>query len=140
MNQVGDAMPRVDRTITLTAMIAYAGATWDWHKLHYDPDYLSARGLPAPVVDGQVFGAHFTTDLESWLGPVCFIRELGFTFRNLMYAGETVRTSGRIVAIEGDDVRVELEATILASHFGAERPAVQPAHAVVRVGAIDGDS
>ena len=50
-------------------MVAYAGSTWDWHKLHYDTDYLAAKRVPAPVVDGQVFGALLAEQLLDWLGP-----------------------------------------------------------------------
>lgn len=138
MTAVGDAMPDRDRTVTLPDMIAYAGATWDWHRLHYDPAYLEERGLPAPVVDGQVFGAFFASDLEAWLGPDCFVEELSFTFRNLMYAGETVRIGGTVTAVDGDRVSVELHATVLASALADERPAVAPAAAVVRLGRVDG--
>ena len=34
--KVGDQVPEVTKHCTLTSMIAYAGATWDWHRLHYD--------------------------------------------------------------------------------------------------------
>ena len=29
--------------MTLRSMIAYAGATWDWHRLHYDPAFVAAQ-------------------------------------------------------------------------------------------------
>ena len=38
---VGDPIPPLERTIGLTDMVAYAGATWDWHKLHYDQAYVA---------------------------------------------------------------------------------------------------
>ena len=52
----GARLPVLERTIELPDMISYAGATWDWHRLHYDPQYLAEKQLPAPVVDGQAFG------------------------------------------------------------------------------------
>ena len=75
-------------------MVAYAGATWDWHRLHYDPEFVAAARLPAPVVDGQVFGALLVELLQDWLGPRCFVHELHFRFKNLVFAGETVRCEG----------------------------------------------
>ena len=41
----------LERTIELADMVAYAGATWDWHRLHYDSAWLASRGLDRPVVD-----------------------------------------------------------------------------------------
>ena len=54
---VGDEAPPLERTMHLADMVAYAGATWDWHRLHYDSAWLGERGSTAPVVDGQMFGA-----------------------------------------------------------------------------------
>jgi acyl dehydratase len=126
-----------DRTINLVDMVAYAGATWDWYKLHFDPDFVAAAKVPGPVVDGQVFGALFVELLQDWLGPVCFVRTLSFTFRNLMFAGETVRVAGVVTAVGDDRVEVDLTATILASGYGPERSAARPARATVLIGRID---
>jgi acyl dehydratase len=136
--QVGAELPELNRTITLTDMIAYAGATWDWHRLHYDAAFCQERGLPAPVVDGQLFGALFVKALQDWLGPVCFVEELSFTYRNLMFAGETISIGGTVREVEGGRVAMDLRATIACSELGAERPAVAPATAVVRTDRVDG--
>lgn len=135
---VGQVLPTIERTITLPDMIAYAGATWDWYGLHYDPEFVEAAKVPAPVVDGQVFGAYFVELCQDAFGPQSFVRELSFTFRNLMFAGETVRVEGVVSELDESRAVVELTATILASKFGPERPAAKPAHAVVLLGVPDG--
>ena len=135
---MGTALPPLQRTIGLVDMIAYAGATWDFYRLHYDPQFVAAAGVPGPVVDGQVFGALFVELIQDALGPRCFVYELSFTFRNLMFAGETVRCEGTVTAVDGDRLSVELTATILASEHGPERPAAQPARATVLLGVADG--
>jgi acyl dehydratase len=134
---VGDTTS-FDRTINLVDMVAYAGATWDWYKLHFDPEFVAAAKVPGPVVDGQVFGALFVELVQDWLGPVCFVRKLSFTFRNLMFAGETVRITGSLAEVHDDRVEVDLTATILASDYGPERAAARPARATVLIGRIDG--
>ncbi|MFF0255701.1 MaoC/PaaZ C-terminal domain-containing protein [Micromonospora zamorensis] len=135
---VGAALPVLERTITLTDMVAYSGATWDWYRLHFDPEFVAAARVPGPVVDGQVFGALFVELLQDALGPRCFVHELSFTFRNLMFAGETVRCEATVVEVDADRIRVELSATILASEYGPQRPAARPAHATVLLGTADG--
>ncbi|MET7962687.1 MaoC/PaaZ C-terminal domain-containing protein [Micromonospora zamorensis] len=135
---VGAALPVLERTITLTDMVAYSGATWDWYRLHFDPEFVAAARVPGPVVDGQVFGALFVELLQDALGPRCFVHELSFTFRNLMFAGETVRCEATVVEVGADRIRVELSATILASEYGPQRPAARPAHATVLLGTADG--
>ena len=135
--KVGDSTS-FERTIDLVDMVAYAGATWDWYKLHFDPEFVAAAKVPGPVVDGQVFGALFVELVQDWLGPACFVRTLSFTFRNLMFAGETVRITGTLASVSDDEVEVDLTATILASGYGPERSAARPARATVLIGRIDG--
>jgi acyl dehydratase len=110
----GDRLPDLERAITLTDMIAYAGATWDWHRLHYDPAYLAAKGLPAPVVDGQLFGALLVQQAQDWLGPQAMVRRLHFRFRELVFAGETVRCVAEVarVAQESGDTVLHLDARV----------------------------
>ena len=85
------SIPPLERTITLTDMVAYAGATWDWHRLHYDREYLDAAGLPKAVVDGQMLGALMAEQLLDHLGPKAFITNLEFRFKAMVFSGDTVR-------------------------------------------------
>lgn len=105
--KAGDTIPTLERTIALADMIAYAGATWDWHPLHYDLDFLKTIGLDAPVVDGQVFGALIAEQLQDWLGPRCFVRTLAFRFRSMVFAGETVRVVGAVTATRDGALETE---------------------------------
>jgi acyl dehydratase len=111
---VGDVVPPLRRTIELTDMVAYAGSTWDWHKLHYDGEYLASKKLPAPVVDGQVFGAYLTEQLQDWLGPKAWVQALDFRFKNLVFAGETIECTATVtdVQVDGDRLVVNVSSQI----------------------------
>ncbi|MFD7432140.1 MaoC/PaaZ C-terminal domain-containing protein [Streptomyces sp. NPDC059818] len=104
----GAVVPPLRRAFPLDRMVAYAGATWDWHRLHYDTEYVAARGLPAPVVDGQVLGALLAEQLQRWLGPQCVLRTLHFRFAQPVFAGESVVCTGRVTTV-GDDGLVTVE-------------------------------
>ena len=123
----GLELPPLQRRITLPDMIAYAGATWDWHRLHYDPGYLAERGLDRPVVDGQVFGALLAEQVQDWIGAAGVLRTLRFRFKQLVYAGETVRCVGTVTAVDGRLVTVEHQ--VLAG----DRVAVAPASSTVEL-------
>lgn len=126
--QAGTALPDLQRTITLTDMIAYAGATWDWHRLHYDPDYLASRKLPAPVVDGQLFGALLAEQVQDWLGPRSMVQRLHFRFKNLVFAGETVRCLAKVADVSTHDGATVLQITSTVEVVGERaRIAVAPA-------------
>lgn len=118
-----DGIPPLERTIELQDMIAYAGATWDWHRLHYDPP-----GGGRPVVDGQVFGALLAEQLQDWLGPTATITSQYFRFTGMVYAGETVRCTGRVVAEHAHELTVEQRVSV------GDRLAVGKAGAKVRRG------
>ena len=100
--RVGTAMPALERKLDLVLLVAYGGATWDWHRLHYDPGYAAERGLRAPVADGQMFGALLAEALLDWLGPRAFVRKLNFRLRSMVAAGETVRCIGEVAGIAAD--------------------------------------
>lgn len=131
---VGDVVPPLRRTIELTDMVAYAGSTWDWHKLHYDGEYLASKKLPAPVVDGQVFGAYLVEQLQDWLGTKAWVQALDFRFKNLVFAGETIECTATVTGVETDGDRLIIT---VASEVGVvgdkPRVAAGPCNATVIV-------
>jgi acyl dehydratase len=106
--RIGDPVPPLTRALTQVRMIAYAGATWDWHRLHFDPAYAAARNLAAPVVDGQMLGALLAEALLDWLGPRAFIRRMSFRLRGMVFAEDTVRCEGEVTAIAAEADRERL--------------------------------
>ena len=86
----GHALPETVRAMTLVDLVAYAAATWDWHPLHYDPDYAISVGLPGPVVDGQMWGALIARQVLDWAGPATRLRHLAVRYHGFVTAGETV--------------------------------------------------
>jgi acyl dehydratase len=133
MNQVkvGDQVPALTKHCTLTSMIAYAGATWDWHRLHYDQEFLASKGLKAPVVDGQVFGAYVVQAIQDWLGESAFISELDFRYAGLVFAEEHVQVSGEVTDTSSTEVAISLKIDVIDSNGLVIRPAVTPITAKV---------
>jgi acyl dehydratase len=104
----GDALTPFERTLDLPDLVAYSGATWDWHRMHYDREWAAEAGVPAPVVDGQMLGALMAEQVLDHFGPRAFVTNLSFRFRSMVYAGETVRCEGEIVAVADGTVDVAL--------------------------------
>ena len=129
--KVGDQVPAITKHCTLTSMIAYAGATWDWHRLHYDHEYLESKGLAAPVVDGQVFGAYVVQAIQDWLGDSAFISELDFRYAGLVFAEEHVQVSGEVTEVSGAGVSLSLKIDVVEASGAVLRPAVTPITAKV---------
>ena len=129
--KVGDQLPTLTKHCTLTSMIAYAGATWDWHRLHYDHEYLESKGLAAPVVDGQVFGAYVVQAIQDGLGESAFISELDFRYAGLVFAEEHVQVSGEVTEVSGAGISLSLKIDVVAANGAILRPAVTPITAKV---------
>lgn len=129
--KVGDQVPAITKHCTLTSMIAYAGATWDWHRLHYDHEYLKSKGLSAPVVDGQVFGAYVVQAIQDWLGEGAFISELDFRYAGLVFAEELVQVSGEVTGVSDSEISLSLKIDVVDATGAVLRPAVNPITAKV---------
>jgi len=127
--EVGTPIPPLERALTQVRLAAYGGATWDWHRLHYEPEYAAARNIAGPIVDGQMLGALLAEALLDWLGPRAFIRRLSFRLRAMVFAGETVRCEGEVASIvterDCDVVRVAQRVRV------GDRIAVEPASAEI---------
>lgn len=93
---VGDALPTIKRTFTASDLMAYGAATWDWHRLHYDADYVAARGLEKPVIDGQMFGAIFAHVIGVWIGPRGYIEKLSVSYRSMAFAEDSLSIEGLV--------------------------------------------
>lgn len=96
----GEPVPSLTRALDAAALMAYGAATWDWHRLHYDQSYVEERGLNAPVVDGQMFGALCAQAVVQWLGPKAFVTKLGYKMRSMAFAGDTICIEGEVNAVE----------------------------------------
>ncbi len=127
---VGDALPTIKKTFNASDLMAYGAATWDWHRLHYDADYVAARGLEKPVIDGQMFGAIFAREIGAWIGPRGFIEKLSVSYRSMAFAGDLLLLEGSVSdTVRRSDVGV---VTIEQTLKNADR-LVSTAHGVVRV-------
>lgn len=98
----GAALPVIERAMTPERLIMYAGATWDWHRLHYDAGYAADANLPAPIVDGQHFGGIFAEQVLAVAEPRSRVRRMAMRFRSIVFAGETIRVTGTVTTVEDD--------------------------------------
>lgn len=113
MIDIGTRLPELRRTLDLGRLVMYAGASWDWHVLHYDTAYATSLGLTAPIADGQMFGAFFAEQVTSLLGPTALVEKMSFRFRSIVFAGETVDISGEVISVEQDGTGTRISANHL---------------------------
>ena len=78
------------RQIRQSDMVAYAGATWDWHLMHYD-----------------------TECLQDWLGPKAQLTRLAFRFKAPVFAGQIVSCGGNTVPSTDGIIHSELAVQVV---------------------------
>ncbi|MDH4077411.1 MAG: MaoC/PaaZ C-terminal domain-containing protein [Acidimicrobiia bacterium] len=114
-------------------MVAYGGATWDWHRLHHDAAYARRAGMAGSVVDGQMLGAllaeHALAAAETTApGTSARLTRLWYRNRAPVLAGDTVTC--RVVAVELEpDGTIRLDQLVLVG----DRMVVAPAGAEVQL-------
>ncbi|MPZ23772.1 MAG: hypothetical protein GEU28_09540 [Dehalococcoidia bacterium] len=123
-------LPELKKHVTLTMMVAYAGATWDFHRYHYDGDFAREAGLPGPVVDGQMLGAFLAQLVVDWAGPEAFLQRLSFRLASAVYPGDHLTCRGEVA---GWDPTSRTATLRLGIRGPARREVTRSASAVVEL-------
>ncbi|MGF1600207.1 MAG: MaoC/PaaZ C-terminal domain-containing protein [Acidimicrobiales bacterium] len=129
---VGDRLPDLVRPLGPVELMAYGAATWDWHRLHHDPDWARAAGFDRPVVDGQLLGALLAHQVTAWAPPGARLTRLRFRNRAPVLSGSTV-VCGATVAAVGADGSVTVDQEIRVD----DHLVVGPARSVIHLPAAD---
>ena len=92
----GEKLPALERTFALVDLVLYGAATWDWNRMHYDVEHAHRLNLPAPVIDGQEFGAFFARAALEWAGPRASLKRLALRLKAMAFAGDTLSAQGEV--------------------------------------------
>lgn len=114
---VGQTLPDFAIALTPTALVTYAAATWDFHRMHYDPAYAAQAGLAAPVMDGQMAGGLMARQLMRFGGPDAFLRRLSYRLREMVLMGERIAIQGEVSA-----TRIEEGRGLVECRLGIVKP------------------
>ncbi|MYH41322.1 MAG: hypothetical protein F4150_06095 [Chloroflexi bacterium] len=111
----GQELPPLRVALTHELLAAYAGATWDFHRYHYDADFArEVAGARDAFVDGQMLGALLARQLMAWSAPEGWVRRLALRYRSMSFPGETLVLSGRVTGtrVEAGSGLVECELAV----------------------------
>jgi acyl dehydratase len=114
---VGDELPELVVPITATAVVAGALASRDYQEVHHDRDLAIARGsrdIFMNILTTNGYVGRFVTD---WAGPEALLQSVDIRLGAPNYPGDTMRMTGRVTAVEGGVVRVQVRgANALGDH------------------------
>ena len=115
------------RNASRVQLFLYSAATWNPHRIHYDVDYARFEGHPDIIVHGPLQGAWLSQYVTDWAGPAGRMLQLRWQNRASALPEVDYQLNGRVTAIEGDQVTLEVWEQSL------DGSVLMPGQAVVRL-------
>ncbi|MFV2091232.1 MAG: hypothetical protein ACC642_11275 [Pseudomonadales bacterium] len=107
---IGDELPEREHTATNVGLFLYNAAVWNPHRIHYDERFTKeVEGHPGIVIDGPLQGDWLSQVVLNWLGENGTMSRFGYSNRRAAYLGETLKSGGRVAAVDITARTIELE-------------------------------
>ena len=112
--EVGQALPAREFIPDTIQLFLYNAVLWNAHKIHFDYPYArEVEGYPGLVMAGPLLGDWLHQCVVDWLGDNGRLLEIEYSNRRAAYIGDTLRSVGRIVALDRERRQVTIEVAIL---------------------------
>ena len=109
----GDLLPVREFKPDNVQLFFYNAALWNAHRIHFDQPYATeVEGYPGLVIAGPLLGDWLNQCVVDWVGEDGVLACIEYSNRKASYIGETLRSGGKVLAIDLDKREVELEVTI----------------------------
>lgn len=125
----GDVLPGRSYTPSIAELMLYGAVIWNPHRIHYDLAFTTEElGYPGLPITGPLQGDWLLQVVTEWMGPDGALERYSFSHRQSAYLGETLRTGGRVLALDAAGGRVTLALEVR----NAAGDVITPGEAVVR--------
>ncbi len=104
-------------------LVMYAGASGDYHEIHYNKEFALKRGLPGIIVHGQL-SCHFLGQLMTdWIGDKGMLKKLSCSYRGMNFPDEDLTCRGKVTRKYVEDTEHYVECNIWAENPKGEKTA-----------------
>lgn len=111
--QVGDLLPERSFAPDNVQLMMYNAALWNAHRIHFDHPYATAvEGYPGLVIAGPLLGDWLNQCVVDWVADEGVLASIEYSNRKASYVGETLRSGGKVLAVNLTTLEVELEVNI----------------------------
>ncbi len=105
-------------------LVMYAGASGDYHEIHYNKEFALKRGLPGIIIHGQL-SCHFLGQLiTDWIGDEGMLKKLSCSYRGMNFPDEDLTCRGKVTRKYVEDTEHYVECNIWAENPKGEKTAL----------------
>ena len=105
----GDALPPLVKNASRAQLFLFSAATHNPHRVHYDRAFAALEGHDDILVHGPLQGAWLHQFVRDWAGPRGRVLTLAFQNRGRAFPERDLVFRGRVTAVDGDVVTLEIE-------------------------------
>ena len=106
--RVGDLLPPLRHTATTFQLFRYSAVTWNPHRIHFDQAHARAEGHRGLALHSHLRAALALRCVTEGLGPGWQLTHVSYRLRRPVYAPADLLYTGRVTAVDGDSVTLEL--------------------------------
>jgi hypothetical protein len=104
----GAELAPLDIPITATLVISGAIASRDYQDVHHDRDLARERGAKDIFMNILTTNGLVGRYVSDWAGPEAILKRVAIRLGVPNYPGDVMRLSGRVTAVEGGEVEIEI--------------------------------
>jgi acyl dehydratase len=104
----GAELPPLEIPITATLIISGAIASRDHQDVHHDRDLARERGAKDIFMNILTTNGLVGRYVSDWAGPEAILKRVAIRLGVPNYPGDVMRLSGRVKAVEGGEVELEI--------------------------------
>lgn len=100
--QAGVKAPSITKVPTAKQLVMWAGASGDFHPIHYDQEFARAEGLPGTVVHGLLKYQFLVQMLSDWMAGGG-VRKVSARYLRMDFPGDELTCRGVVTAVTVKD-------------------------------------
>ena len=117
---VGDEGPElIISDLERRDFVKYAGASGDFHEVHYSEPFATDAGNPSVFAQGMLTGGFAANMVADWFG-LANVTGLGMRFQARVFPGDTVIVTGEITDVIATEDGADVEADFVATNGDEE--------------------
>jgi acyl dehydratase len=107
--KVGDELTPATYPLTVYRLVMAAGANRDFNSIHHNTEYAQSTGADEMYANTSFLLGMWERTVRDWIGTAGKIHSVsGFRMRSFNYAGDTTTVTGKVTAVDGDLITIEV--------------------------------